>query len=296
MHGSTLDLDGASGTAAVDEGMAHMMAGQHAGSTAHHTVEGTDPGLHVVVAEPDSPAALPPVLLIHGFASSIALNWEQSGWIAALVEAGRRVIAVDLPGHGASAAPEDVDSYTPGRIRADLLQIATDSGARPLDAAHPASGLDVIGYSLGSRLAWEFGATQPALVRRIVLGGPSSRDPLAEFDLSAAQRFLADGTPIEDASTANLVTMAQASPESDMYALLSLVEGIKEEPFEAAEAVPQQPVLMVSGEKDERVAALEVLKGLVPSAEVLVIPGRNHVNVVTARAFKQAAIEFLARR
>lgn len=275
--------------------MAHMMAGQHAGQAAHHTVEGTDPGLHVVVAEPQDPAALPPVLLIHGFASSVALNWEQSGWVGALTGAGRRVIAVDLPGHGASQAPEDVDSYTPGRIRADLLQIVTDSGARPLAAGHPESGLDVIGYSLGSRLAWEFGATQPALVRRIVLGGPSSRDPLAEFDLAAAQRFLADGTPIEDASTARLVTMALASPGSDMYALLSLVEGIKEEPFDAAEAVPQQPLLLVSGEKDERVAALEVLAGLAPSATTVVVPGRNHVNVVTARAFKQAALEFLAQ-
>jgi pimeloyl-ACP methyl ester carboxylesterase len=272
-----------------------MMAGQHAGRTAHHTVEGTDPGLNVVVAEPDAAAALPPVLLIHGFASSVALNWEQSGWVAALLAAGRRVIAVDLPGHGRSEAPEDVDSYTPGRIRADLLQIVTDSGARPLAAGHPDSGLDVIGYSLGSRLAWEFGATQPALVRRLVLGGPSSRDPLAEFDLPAAQQFLADGTPIEDTSTAALVTMALASPGSDMYALLSLVEGIKEEPFEAAEAVPHQPVLMVAGEKDGRVAALEILKGLAPAAETLIIPGRNHVNVVTARAFKEAAIDFLAQ-
>jgi pimeloyl-ACP methyl ester carboxylesterase len=281
--------------AGPDEGMVPMMAGQHAGAAPHHMVEGTDPGLNVVVAEPEAAVALPPVLLIHGFASSVALNWEQSGWIAALLEAGRRVIAVDLPGHGLSAAPEDVDSYTPSRIRADLLQIATDAGARPISAGHRDSGLDVIGYSLGSRLAWEFGATQPALVRRLVLGGPSSRDPLAEFDLPAAQRFLADGTPIDDASTANLVAMAQASPGSDMYALLALVEGIKEEPFDAAEAVPRQPVLMVAGEKDERVGALEVLRGLVPEAETLIVPGRNHVNAVTARAFKQAALEFLGR-
>ena len=268
--------------------------GRHAGSPVHHTVEGTDPGLNVQTHEPESPAPLPPVLLIHGFASSVALNWEQSGWIPALLDAGRRVIAVDLPGHGLSAAPEDVDSYSPSRIRADLLQIAFDEGARPLDPARPESGLDVVGYSLGSRLAWEFGATQPALVRRLVLGGPSSRDPLAEFDLAAAQRFLADGTPIEDESTANLVAMALASPGSDMYALLSLVEAIKEEPFDAAEAVPQQPILLVAGEKDERAAGLEALHSLVPSARLVLIPGRNHVNAVTARAFKQAAIEFLS--
>ena len=67
-----------------------------------------------------------------------------------------------------------MDSYAPSRIRADLLQIAFDAGARPLRDGDPASGLDVIGYSLGSRLAWEFGATQPDLVHRLVLGGPTS--------------------------------------------------------------------------------------------------------------------------
>ncbi|MEA5456174.1 alpha/beta hydrolase [Sinomonas sp. JGH33] len=270
------------------------MTGRHEGAATHHTVEGTDPGLNVQVFEPENAAELPPVLLIHGFASSVALNWDQSGWIPALLDAGRRVIAVDLPGHGLSSAPEDVDSYSPSRIRADLLQIASDAGARPIAEGHPASGLDLVGYSLGSRLAWEFGATQPALVRRIVLGGPSARDPLAEFDLVAAQRFLADGTPIEDSSTEALVTMAQASPGSDMYALLSLVEAVKEEPFDAAEAVPRQPVLVVVGEKDERVEGLDALRALVPDARVVVLPGRNHVNAVTARAFKQAAIAFLA--
>ena len=104
------------------------------------------------VHEPGTDAGLRPVLLLHGFSSSAKLNWEDTGWLAALLEAGRRVITVDLPGHGRSGAPEDMDSYSPSRIRADLLQIAFDAGARPLRDGDPASGLDVIGYSLGSRL------------------------------------------------------------------------------------------------------------------------------------------------
>jgi pimeloyl-ACP methyl ester carboxylesterase len=153
---------------------------------------------------------------------------------------------VDLPGHGRSGAPEDMDSYSPSRIRADLLQIAFDAGARPLRDGDPASGLDVIGYSLGSRLAWEFGATQAELVHRLVLGGPNVADPLAAFDLVAAQRYLADGTPIDDASTAGLLSMAQALPSNNIFALLSLVEAIKGEPYDPAEAVPHMPVLLVA--------------------------------------------------
>lgn len=275
------------------------MSGRHSGEAPTHTVEGTDPRLFVQVHEPqDAAIGNRPVLLIHGFSSSSALNWEATGWVAALLGAGRRVITVDLPGHGRSAAPDDCDSYSPSRIRADLLQIVTDAGARPLMSGDSSSGLDVIGYSLGSRLAWEFGATQPELVHRLVLGGPNSADPLADFDLTAAQQHLADGTPIQDVSTAGLLRMAQLLPSNNIFALLSLVEAIKSEPFDAAEVVPHMPMLLVAGDQDERAVTLPVLASIATAAgtavKELLIPGRNHTNVLTNRAFKQAAIEFLA--
>lgn len=273
------------------------MSGRHTGELHSHTVEGTDPQLYVQVHEPQNDAGLRPVLLLHGFSSSSKLNWEDSGWLTALLEAGRRVITVDLPGHGRSGAPEDMDSYSPSRIRADLLQIVFDAGVRPLRDGDPSSGLDVIGYSLGSRLAWEFGATQHELVHRLVLGGPNVADPLADFDLIAAQRYLADGTPIADESTAGLLKMAMLLPSNNIFALLSLVEAIKTEPYDPGEAVPRMPMLLVAGEKDDRAASMPELAALGAKAggmvEQLVLPGRNHTNAITSRAFKQGAISFL---
>jgi pimeloyl-ACP methyl ester carboxylesterase len=274
------------------------MSGRHTGEMHSHTVEGTDPQLYVEVHDPATDAGLRPVLLIHGFSSSSKLNWEDTGWLAAFLEAGRRVITVDLPGHGRSGAPEDLDSYTPSRIRADLLQIVFDAGVRPVHEGDPASGVDVVGYSLGSRLAWEFGATQPELVHRMVLGGPNIADPLAAFDLIGAQRYLADGTPIADESTAGLLKMAMLLPSNNIFALLSLVEAIKAEPFDPAEAVPHMPMLLVAGDKDERATTMAQLAELGlragSMAEQLVLPGRNHTNAITSRAFKQGAISFLA--
>jgi pimeloyl-ACP methyl ester carboxylesterase len=243
-------------------------------------------------------AGLRPVLLLHGFSSSSKLNWEDTGWVAALLDAGRRVITVDLPGHGRSGAPEDRDSYSPSRIRADLLQVAFDAGVRPVQDGDPSSGLDIVGYSLGSRLAWEFGATQPEIVHRLVLGGPNVADPLAAFDLVAAQDYLADGTPIADESTARLLKMALLLPSNNIFALLSLVEAIKAEPYDPAEAVPHVPMLLVAGDKDERAASLPQLADLAAEAggivEQVMLPGRNHTNAITSRAFKQAAITFLS--
>jgi len=268
--------------------------GKHSAPPVHHTVEGIDPRLHVETFEPDAPAELPPVLLIHGFASSIELNWVKTGWVLALNRAGRRVIALDLPGHGLSGAPDDMDSYSPSKIRADLLQILIDQGVRPLEDNDPGSGVDLVGYSLGSRLGWEFGATQPELVRKMVLGGPNPEDPLANFDLAATQRFLADGTPIADTSTDQLLKMAQLIPSNNIFALLSLVEAIKLEPFNPAEAVPRMPILLVAGEQDDRAARMHVLAELSGRAEQHVVPGRTHNNTITSRDFKDASLAFLA--
>lgn len=273
------------------------MSGRHTGEMHSHTVEGTDPQLFVEVLDPQDDAGLRPVLLLHGFSSSSKLNWHDTGWVAALLEAGRRVITVDLPGHGRSGAPEDMDSYSPSRIRADLLQIAFDAGVRPLRNGDPTSGVDVVGYSLGARLAWEFGATQPEIVHRLVLGGPNIADPLAAFDLIAAQNYLADGTPIADPSTSGLLKMAMLLPSNNIFALLSLVDAIKAEPFDPAEAVPHMPMLLVAGDQDERAATMPKLAELGiragSMAEQLTLPGRSHTNAITSRAFKQGAIAFL---
>ncbi|WP_104092287.1 alpha/beta fold hydrolase [Arthrobacter sp. GMC3] len=268
--------------------------GKHAAPVPTHTIEGAMAGLNVAVFNPETSAVLPPVFLIHGFASSIELNWVKSGWVTALNRAGRRVVSVDLPGHGKSTSPYDLDSYTPGKIRADLLQILTDQGVRPLRADDPTSGVDLVGYSLGSRLAWEFGATQPELVRKMVLGGPNPQDPLADFDLDAAQNFLNDGTPIADASTAWLLDMAQLIPSNDIFALMSLIQAIKMEPFDPTDAVPRMPILLVAGELDERAKSMSVLAELSGKADQHIIPGRTHNNAVTSRDFKDVAIAFLA--
>ena len=259
-----------------------------------HPVEGTDPQLFAERIGPETAAAARrPVLLLHGFASSSQLNWHDSGWIAALTTAGRTALTVDLPGHGRSAAPSDRDAYRPSRIRADLLQLLMDAGVLPLDTENPASGVDIIGYSLGSRLAWEFGATQPELVHRMVLGGPGSGDPLADFDLAAARASLAGGPDAADQSTAELLRMARLVPGNDLQALLSMVEAVKDEPFIPAEAVPTMPLLLVAGDRDTLAAGAPELAALSGSAELLLLPGRTHANAVTSRAFKQAAITFL---
>ena len=64
----------------------------------------------------------PAVLLVHGFSTSARRTWQEPGWIDLLTEAGRRVIAPDLLGHGDAEKPHDVAAYreVEGRIAAEL--------------------------------------------------------------------------------------------------------------------------------------------------------------------------------
>ena len=260
------------------------------------TLNETVPELHLEIHEPapEKDAGLRPILLLHGFASSAEMNWQSTGWITALTEAGRCVLAVDLPGHGRSSAPAVRDSYRPSRIRAGLLQLLTSRGVRPLADGGISSGVDVVGYSLGSRLAWELGAEAPGYVHRMVLGGPGTADPLADFDLAGARASLSRGTPVTDPVSADLLRMATLVPSNNLEALFTLIEAIKQEPFRPGEAVPAMPLLLVAGDKDTLAATAPRLAELSGRADLLLLPGRSHANAVTSRAFKSAAVQFLA--
>ncbi|MGH6856175.1 MAG: alpha/beta fold hydrolase, partial [Methylocella sp.] len=52
-----------------------------------------------------------PILLIHGFASTHAVNWVFPQWVRTLTEAGRRVVAFDNRGHGRSEKFYDPAAY-----------------------------------------------------------------------------------------------------------------------------------------------------------------------------------------
>ncbi|MDJ0339753.1 alpha/beta fold hydrolase [Cryobacterium sp. PH31-O1] len=251
--------------------------------------------LHWQQYEPAFDAGLAPVLLVHGFASSSALNWEATGWVRDLAAAGRRVLTVDLLGHGNSHAPRETDAYAPSRMRASLLEVLALAGVRPREAGDSASGVDLVGYSFGSRLVWELVAERSDLINRAVLGGMSAEDPLADFDLAAADRFLEDSSAIDHEATAALLAMMQLAPGADTAALLRLIAAIKTERFEPNVAVPARPMLFVTGDRDVLATGTTELAALAADSEVLWLPARTHTNAVSARAFKQAAIEFLAR-
>jgi len=103
-----------------------------------------------------------PILLIHGFASNIQTNWVDTGWTKTLRQAGRRVIAIDNRGHGASEKLYDPEYYA-----APLM--AGDAG-RLLDHLE-ISQADIMGYSMGARITAFLTMQRPEKVRGAILAG-----------------------------------------------------------------------------------------------------------------------------
>ncbi|MHC4911328.1 MAG: alpha/beta fold hydrolase, partial [Planctomycetota bacterium] len=85
-----------------------------------------------------------PVVLVHGGASSIELQWGETGMIGALDD-DYRVIALDCRGHGKSDKPHDTEAYG-NEMVLDVVRLLDHL---EIEKAH------IVGYSMGGRIAYK---------------------------------------------------------------------------------------------------------------------------------------------
>jgi pimeloyl-ACP methyl ester carboxylesterase len=224
------------------------------------------------------------VLLVHGFASSALVNWHSTGWVRDLVREGFHVIAIDQRGHGASDKPHHSADYTMEKLVGDVLTV--------LDTFM----LDEVlyaGYSLGARVGWAAAREMPDRISRVVLGGIPDGDPLTRFRIDEARAFIDHGAEVTDRLTNAYLTMAGGIPGNDLAALVALVEGMRGGQQPSAENAPAQPVLFATGSEDGILSKSRALAEATSDSAFFEIPGRNHFNAPTSRAFRDAALEFL---
>jgi pimeloyl-ACP methyl ester carboxylesterase len=223
-----------------------------------------------------------PVLLVHGFASTGALTWEATGWVAAVAEAGRGAIVPDLRGHGGSEAPHDPAAYSPELLAQDLLAVLDEQGA---------DTVDVIGYSMGSWVSLALVALAPRRVRRLVVGGVGTVEQFGHWGVAPVQAALR-GDPAAlaaDSPLAPLLASLRQAPGVDREALAACAAGMAAHPLPLASTVP---TLLVAGDADpvaEDAAEAARLLG----ARLVELPRRNHVTALSSRGFKAAALPFL---
>lgn len=233
--------------------------------------------VHTTVAAGDAV----PVVLLHGFATSAAADFD--GWPEALLRAGRSSHLIDLPGHGDSPA---VASVADG-----ATSCVVDAVAAAIESAG-ASVVDVVAYSLGARIAWELPARLPGRIRRLVLGGLSPAEPFAAIDVDELRRVAA-GQPAPGNPLLGMLAAAVTAPGNDSDSLVNLIGGLGSEPFTPRAGVPSVPTLFVAGAADALSQGVEALVAAVPGARLTRVPG-DHGGALASPEFRDAALEFLA--
>jgi pimeloyl-ACP methyl ester carboxylesterase len=229
-----------------------------------------------------------PIVLVHGFASNKEVNWVAPSWMTTLTRAGRRAIALDNRGHGASGKLYEPAAYHSAIMAEDVRALLDHLDLRRAD---------IMGYSMGARIAAFLALAHPDRVRAAVLGGLGFRlvegvglpDTIAEALEAPSLAEVAD--PV-----AYMFRAFAEQTKSDLPALAACMRGSRQSLSRSEAAQIAVPVVVAVGEKDPIAGSPEALAALIPGAKALVIPGRDHMLAVGDRVFKSGVVEFLAQQ
>ena len=226
-----------------------------------------------------------PIVLVHGFGSSKEVNWVQPGWLTTLRGAGRRVIALDNRGHGQSTKLYDPAEYHTTKMAEDVRALLDHLGV---------PRADVMGYSMGARIAAFLALAHPDRVRSVVLGGLGSHlidgvglpESIAEA-LEAPS--LADVTDPQG----RMFRAFADQTRSDRRALAACIRGSRQVLSREQAASIRTPTLIAVGTKDPIAGSAEGLAAIMPNARALPIPDRDHMLAVGDKVFKAGVLQFL---
>lgn len=227
-----------------------------------------------------------PIILVHGFGSTKEINWVGPGWVSTLTGAGRRVIALDNRGHGASSKLYQSELYDPWLMARDVIALADH-----LDLKR----FDLMGYSMGGRISSCVALLAPERVRTLILGGIGIH--LVEgagLPISIADALQA---PSLDDVTDPMGRMFRAfadQTKSDREALAACIVGSRRTLSREEVGRIAVPTLIAVGTRDEVSGAAAPLAALIPGARAVDIPDRDHMRAVGDKAYKEAVLGFLA--
>ena len=229
-----------------------------------------------------------PVLLIHGFASSVKINWIEPGWVSLLTRSGYRVVAFDNRGHGESDKLYDRALYS--------APLMAEDARRLLDhLAIPSA--DVMGYSMGARITAFLALAHPQRLRSAIFGGLGANmiRPMAGTGPIAAALEAASIDEVKNPTARTFRAFAERTG-SDLKALAACIRGSRDPITREMVASLTCPVLVATGTEDVIGGQAEELAALIPGAEALPIPRRDHMLAVGDRVYKEGVLEFLRRR
>jgi len=230
----------------------------------------------------------PPIVLVHGFASSLQGNWRAPGIFDALVKSGRRVIALDCRGHGRSGKPHDPEAYADNAMPNDVIALMDHLGI---------AKADLLGYSMGGIISATLLATCPERLGAVILAGVGDAlvlgaMPREQSESIARAMESSDGGQSETEIARNFRIFAERTG-NDLAALAATQRTPRRHNYDPAKlGQVRQPVLVLIGEGDTLVGSADKLAATIPGAACVKVPG-DHLTAL-GPAFAPVVLKFLA--
>lgn len=244
-----------------------------------------------------------PLVLLHGFTGSAA-SWASH---LAGLEKNLLLFAIDFLGHGKSDVPQDAERYGMRQTVGDLAALLDE-----LDIERA----NVLGYSMGGRVALHFAYAFPERVKRLVLESASpgletetERTERAASDEASAERIEREGINWFSEYWTNLPLFATQSDavRKDLKrqrlennarglanSLRGLSVGLQESLWEHLPKI-KIPTLLVTGELDTKFTGIgQQMANAMPNAQLKIVRSAGHmVHVEQPDAFDAIVREFL---
>jgi 2-succinyl-6-hydroxy-2,4-cyclohexadiene-1-carboxylate synthase len=249
-----------------------------------------------------------PLVLLHGFTGSVA-SWSPVIHDLARL---RRVVAVDIIGHGMSSAPADPSHYAFEQALHDLAEVTAQLGV---------TRAAWLGYSMGGRLALGMAVDHPEKVSSLILESATAgiqhekeRHERAEADQELARRIEEVGIemfvdewerlPIWESQRALPVEVLQFQRDIRLRnravglanSLRGMGQGAQPSYWDRLDELAV-PVLLLAGALDRKFVGIAGQMGVrIAGAELSVIPDAGHaVHLERPREFLDDVRAFLAK-
>ena len=221
----------------------------------------------------------PPVVLVHGWGSTYERTWGGSDLERTLEQDGRRIIRVDLLGHGTSRAPHESAEYA--HMADELAEHLPDD-----------TPVDGVGFSLGGKLLLQLAAEQPQRFRRLVIAGVGDNLLRPENGAAVAQALHAGIT--DDTAAALRPVLAEAlASGNDPHALAAAIQRppalLTADQLHAIGA----EILLAVGDRDVIAGAADQVSAAIPQLTGIVLEGVDHVSTPHSPRLQAQGAQFL---
>jgi pimeloyl-ACP methyl ester carboxylesterase len=220
-----------------------------------------------------------PIVLLHGAFMTINLNWAE---IIPELAKTRKVIALEMQGHGHTAY-----SDRPIAFSTFASDVAGVMKLLKIDSA------DIVGYSFGGTIAYQFAIQYPQLVKKlIIISSTYKTEGWQQEGRNVMQmmkpEFL-DGTPLQ----AEYIKVAPDT--ANWHKFLGKMMDADKIPFDLGDENIKKiksPVLIISGDNDgiDKAVLMNTYKLLggevfadmvgLPKSRLAIIAGKGHVTVM----------------